>query len=1063
MSAGQGIGAVVGATIGFFVGGPAGALYGAQIGAAVGGYLDPPKGPTVQGPRLSDLAVQTSTYGAFIPRVYGTIGIHGNLLWLENNQLKETVRKKKQGGKGGGGSTTVKTYSYSATFILALCQGPIAGVRRIWCGDKLIYNAGSDDLETIIASNQAAQGWRLYLGTDDQLPDTRYEADVGVGNASAFRGIAYLAFYDFQLADYGNTLQAAQFKVEVVSSSGRLTTVLTDLTMPGTTPVDWESGLAMSPEFTGAHYLSTRQVNSGEIRSISLGSAQPKPELFSLTGNDPLTLVRGCVSYDGDMWYTYKTTDIFGSRRFNRISDGRGFTINADNNAYGFRRAANSDEEIFVCIYDSAGSNLFGSAGRLSIEAGIEIITTSKAATAGYMISTAGTSVHEVRVSGDQFSIKTFTDNFAALDAWTVEIPGAPVSDILGPLGSDGVGAHTCVIGDQFYICEATVGGYRIFVFDQQGEVDSYIVEASTVGDEIYAFLMIDETSGYIANRNIFVQFKRYAAGAYALSEIIANECGLSSLLTEADVDASQLIDSVSGYRVTGGTIRAALEPLQGAFPFDVIQSGYQIKCVPRGQSPVATIPWEDLGATDSDTPGDLLQQSREMDTQLPARTTIKYLDAAREYATSEQYAERINTEAVNRVDRELPLVLTADEAAGVAEVLQFLPWLERTDAAFSLPPTYLHLEPSDVVTAQTPGATYQLRLTEINYTPDGRLECKAKPNRAALYTPNATGGEGVPPSGNVPLLGPTLWLPLDIPVVDETIQNSPGFATLAAGSTSGWPGAVAFRSLDSGQTWSDLQGYTGVPTVGNARGTLPASACTLIDQRSLVVDLIAGELESITRDQMLAGQNYAAYGADGRWEIVRFQNATLQGDGSYLVSHFVRGERGTEWATGLHQADDYFVLLDDPDNVFIDMAVGSIGVPATYRGVTLGSSIDSAPDVPFTYQGVNLECLSPVYARGTRDGSSNFSGTFTRRSRLSSSWWANGVEAPLGETTHAYEIDVMSGATVKRTISVASPAWSYSAADQTADFGSTQASITFRIHQLSSVVGRGYPLEVTL
>ena len=118
---------------------------------------------------------------------------------------------------------------------------------------------------------------------------------------------------------------------------------------------------------------------------------------------------------------------------------------------------------------------------------------------------------------------------------------------------------------------------------------------------------------------------------------------------------------------------------------------------------------------------------------------------------------------------------------------------------------------------------------------------------------------------------------------------------------------------------------------------------------------------------------------------------------------------------------------------------------------------------MPFTYEGVNLEPLSPVAANGVRDGSGNFTGSFYRRSRLSSSWWSTGVPAPVGETTEAYEIDVMSGSTVKRTISVSTPTFSYSAADQTTDFGSVQASITFRIYQLSEIVGRGYHLEVTL
>ena len=69
---GQALGGVVGAIGGFFIAGPKGALYGAQIGIAIGGYLDPPKGPHTEGPRLSDLRYQTSLYGAPIPRVYGT-------------------------------------------------------------------------------------------------------------------------------------------------------------------------------------------------------------------------------------------------------------------------------------------------------------------------------------------------------------------------------------------------------------------------------------------------------------------------------------------------------------------------------------------------------------------------------------------------------------------------------------------------------------------------------------------------------------------------------------------------------------------------------------------------------------------------------------------------------------------------------------------------------------------------------------------------------------------------------------------------------------------------------
>ena len=218
-SAGQVVGGVVGAVAGFFLGGgPTGALYGAQIGMMAGGYLDPPKGPTINGPRLDDLSIQTSTYGAVIPRAYGTITVNGNVFWLENNALKETVTKKKSGGKGGGSKTTTRTYTYSATFAVGLCKGPIVGVRRIWIGPDLIYDAGSSDPATIAASNDAAAGFRVYTGTDTQLPDDRMQATLGAANTPAWRGLAYIVFYDLQLARYANSLMGAQVSVEVVKT-----------------------------------------------------------------------------------------------------------------------------------------------------------------------------------------------------------------------------------------------------------------------------------------------------------------------------------------------------------------------------------------------------------------------------------------------------------------------------------------------------------------------------------------------------------------------------------------------------------------------------------------------------------------------------------------------------------------------------------------------------------------------------------------------------------------------------------------------------------------------------
>jgi hypothetical protein len=76
-------------------------------------------------------------------------------------------------------------------------------------------------------------------------------------------------------------------------------------------------------------------------------------------------------------------------------------------------------------------------------------------------------------------------------------------------------------------------------------------------------------------------------------------------------------------------------------------------------------------------------------------------------------------------------------------------------------------------------------------------------------------------------------------------------------------------------------------------------------------------------------------------------------------------------------------------------------------------------------------------------------------------SWDA--VEVPLAEETERYEVDILDGTTVKRTLATTTPSATYTAADQTADFGAPQSLVSLRAYQLSTVFGRGTPRAATL
>jgi hypothetical protein len=100
----------------------------------------------------------------------------------------------------------------------------------------------------------------------------------------------------------------------------------------------------------------------------------------------------------------------------------------------------------------------------------------------------------------------------------------------------------------------------------------------------------------------------------------------------------------------------------------------------------------------------------------------------------------------------------------------------------------------------------------------------------------------------------------------------------------------------------------------------------------------------------------------------------------------------------------------------------------------------------------------APVHLAGVRDDDGDLTITWVRRNRLGQTL-GSGADVPLTEESELYDVVIMDGATEKRVIAATSPSATYTVADQTADFGAPQASVSVRVYQRSAVVGRGYPL----
>jgi hypothetical protein len=166
--------------------------------------------------------ISSSVWGTPIPLLYGTGRLAGNIIWMgpvKEVQSSETV----SGGKGGSASTTVTGNSsnggvtYSCSFAVAFCEGPISQVIRIWANGQIIYDATSVD--DIAVKNIA---FHFHNGDNSQGPEGYIQDWVSKnvtdasGAVPSFRGTCYILFPDFPMNDFSNTIPSISAELSTV-------------------------------------------------------------------------------------------------------------------------------------------------------------------------------------------------------------------------------------------------------------------------------------------------------------------------------------------------------------------------------------------------------------------------------------------------------------------------------------------------------------------------------------------------------------------------------------------------------------------------------------------------------------------------------------------------------------------------------------------------------------------------------------------------------------------------------------------------------------------------------
>ena len=286
------VGAAAGAGFGGTVLGLSGAVIGRAIGATLGRVIDQrlmgAGSEAVETGRIERFRLTGASEGAAIPQIYGRMRTGGHVIWA--TQFEETSTTTGGGGGGKGApkptATVITSYAYSVSFAVALCEGEISTIGRIWADGAEV---APDTLNL-----------RVYRGTSSQLPDPKIAAVEGAGNAPAYRGIAYVVIEDLDITRFGNRVPQMTFEV-VRPAQGAVADSTPDMTRA-------VRSVAMMPG-TGEYALATTALHYddglGVSRRVNVHSASGKSDfvtsLAQMRGELPqVKSVSLIVSWFGD-------------------------------------------------------------------------------------------------------------------------------------------------------------------------------------------------------------------------------------------------------------------------------------------------------------------------------------------------------------------------------------------------------------------------------------------------------------------------------------------------------------------------------------------------------------------------------------------------------------------------------------------------------------------------------------------------------------------------------------------------------------------------------------------
>ena len=638
---------------------------------------------------------------------------------------------------------------------------------------------------------------------------------------------------------------------------------------------------------------------------------------------------------------------------------------------------------------------------------------------------------------------------------------GAQYWEVMALAGSNGTGGSGLPTIEKSYLDQLMDFKDNVFDWIENASLEDWLKAGAIAAGVIWAGNeIIDAIYGDgEGDGNASTTYNGSAgyAGAYSapsLPDVVSSLCEFAGVAYDVSALPEEPVSFVVGQTTS---VRTILSQLSVMFQFDMVDSGGILKFVPRSAAAIKTITMEDMGFDDSDMPPTAYTAKRYQGVDLPKQVSLTYYSENLDYSKYTQTYSLHTFEEGQNVDIQIPVTISDARARQVAELALINSHLERMNYRFNTTYKFVDVEPGDILNSPMG----LIRILKVQEKKEGVLEFEACDAGAEVALQASNMGIQAPTEISYPVNTATSLGYSSAFFIDPTNLNDQDtgvriYAAVHGFGRAGWPGAVIYMSEDNGLNFYELASTTSESTIGLVETPVAShSYHTWDEDTEIVVKLNSGSLLSMSELAVLNGQNWAQIGQ----ELIGFKNATLIAEKTYKLTGLLRGRQGTEQYIGTHQANELFCLIDDLVKLeFPDSDRGSV---KKFKVVTIGSSVDKAEAKTVQIISNNTRMWT-VYKPVVALQGNDWIISWNERVRFD-----NQIK-DFATTNHdpdwaGFGVAILAddGVTVKSTHIVQGNSFTYTAAQQTLDFGTIQPGIKVSIVQMSQKWGGGYPVVI--